>query len=496
MYGVEPSARMREVAERGAAHDDVGYLDGTAEAIPLPDGSCELALLYLSFHHFADQERALAELVRVLRPGGVVLLRTQFSDRMPDLHWYRYFPSARRIDATMYRPLGEVLAMASRAGLVGGPEPAGLAAQGSRPLRETYDRLSRRAISTSSTCRRTRSRPASRHSLGTPSCIRTNRSPRSGRICWCCAARPEPDLQAITFRPCHSGVRRSHSVRPAAAADCDGLEVRKFSRTPRRTRVESCAMADVVEQFLADGFIRIDDAFDRETANECLATMWPDTGCDPDDPSTWTEPVVRLNGYGGGPFERAANMPVLHDAFDQLVGPGRWEPRNSLGTIPVRFPHSADPGDDGWHVDGSYTQPGEQWPYCTNLRSRGRALLMLFLFSDVSEDDAPTRIRVGSHLDVPAVLEPAGEEGLSFLDVAAALPERTHERPIAYATGAAGTVYLCHPFLVHAAQPHRGTTPRFMAQPPLYPAEPITLDRADGGYSPVEQAIRAGLTPG
>ena len=34
---------------------------------------------------------------------------------------------------------------------------------------------------------------------------------------------------------------------------------------------------------------------------------------------------------------------------------------------------------------------------------------------------------------------------------------------------AAGTVYLCHPFLVHAAQPHRGTRPRFMAQPPLLP---------------------------
>jgi hypothetical protein len=30
------------------------------------------------------------------------------------------------------------------------------------------------------------------------------------------------------------------------------------------------------------------------------------------------------------------------------------------------------------------------------------------LFSDVGEDDAPTRIRVGSHLDVPAALAAAG----------------------------------------------------------------------------------------
>jgi hypothetical protein len=64
---------------------------------------------------------------------------------------------------------------------------------------------------------------------------------------------------------------------------------------------------------------------------------------------------------------------------------------------------------------------------------------------------------------------------------------------MALATGPAGTVYLCHPFLIHAAQPHRGSTPRFMAQPPLYPAEPVTLERPDGAYSPVELAIRKGL---
>jgi hypothetical protein len=67
------------------------------------------------------------------------------------------------------------------------------------------------------------------------------------------------------------------------------------------------------------------------------------------------------------------------------------------------------------------------------------------------------------------------------------------ERPETLATGEAGTVYLCHPFLVHAAQRHQGTTPRFMAQPPLHPAEPIQLERLDGNYSPVEIAIRRAL---
>jgi hypothetical protein len=53
--------------------------------------------------------------------------------------------------------------------------------------------------------------------------------------------------------------------------------------------------------------------------------------------------------------------------------------------------------------------------------------------------------------------------------------------------GDAGDVYLCHPFLVHAATwPHRGKAPRFIAQPPLTPVGLLDLDRARGDYSPVE----------
>ena len=59
--------------------------------------------------------------------------------------------------------------------------------------------------------------------------------------------------------------------------------------------------------------------------------------------------------------------------------------------------------------------------------------------------------------------------------------------------GEAGTAYLCRPFLVHAAQPHRGSEPRFLAQPPLLPASPRGLDIIDHGDAPVERAIRAAL---
>lgn len=252
-----------------------------------------------------------------------------------------------------------------------------------------------------------------------------------------------------------------------------------------------------LDQFVRDGFVRIDDAFPRDLADSVRAILWRDTGCDPDNPATWTKPVIRLGLYDQEPFARAANTAILHRAFDQLVGKGRWHPRMNLGTFPVRFPSPDDPGDAGWHIDVSFgTENPDFLSWRANITSKARALLMLFLFSDVGEADAPTRIRAGSHLDVARMLAPAGEEGLSLRELAANGFGETAERPEVLATGGAGTVYLCHPFLVHAAQPHRGTRPRFMAQPPLPPAEPFVLNRADGAYSPVEQAIRTALRGG
>jgi hypothetical protein len=246
-----------------------------------------------------------------------------------------------------------------------------------------------------------------------------------------------------------------------------------------------------IQDFIQNGFVRIDEAFPKELAEEGRAILWADTGCDPENPATWTQPVIRLGDYDQEPFRLAVNSLALTEAYDQLVGAGRWLPRGSLGTFPVRFPSPEDPSDTGWHAEASFA--GDDGSWRLNVRSKGRALLMLFLFSDVAENDAPTRILVGSHLDVPRLLEPAGEAGLSFIELAEKFIPTTLNRPISLATGKAGTVYLCHPFLIHAAQLHGGTNPRFMAQPPLLPAEPLQLERADGAYSPVEQAILLGL---
>lgn len=256
------------------------------------------------------------------------------------------------------------------------------------------------------------------------------------------------------------------------------------------------------EQFVRDGFVKLEDAFSSTTAAEARAILWSSTGCDPEDRKTWTRPVIRLGDFAQEPFRQAVNTAALHSAFDELVGVGRWVPRQSVGGFPIRFPHPDDPGDTGWHVDASFPpdqppgSPGSYFDWRVNLRSKGRALLMLFLFSDVGENDAPTRIRLGSHLRVPPLLAPVGEDGLSMMELSLAAARATEGMPEASATGPAGTVFLCHPFLVHAAQPHHGATPRFLAQPPLLPRVPFELARSKGGYSLVELAIRLGLADG
>lgn len=251
------------------------------------------------------------------------------------------------------------------------------------------------------------------------------------------------------------------------------------------------------ESFLDLGFVKLEAAFPKEIAAKARTILWQESGCNPNDRTTWTLPVVRLGDHAEEPFRRAINSPALHQAFDALVGKHQWLPRQSIGTFPIRFPHNNTPGDTGWHVDASFppeTPTESYFDWRINVRSKGRALLMLFLFSDVGEEDAPTRIRVSSHLEVARLLAPYGEPGLSLLELSQKAEQVTRGLPEMTATGSAGTVYLCHPFLLHAAQAHRGITPRFLAQPPLLWNASYEPSLTRENPSLVEQAIQLALT--
>jgi ubiquinone/menaquinone biosynthesis C-methylase UbiE len=103
VHGVEPSDKMRAQAVAHAGHPAVTYAAGSAEHIPLPDASCDAALLFFVWHHVVDHESAAQELLRVVKPGGKLFVQANFSDRMPDVWWFRVVPEWRKVDAAQFR---------------------------------------------------------------------------------------------------------------------------------------------------------------------------------------------------------------------------------------------------------------------------------------------------------------------------------------------------------------------------------------------------------
>lgn len=95
VVGVEPGAGMLPVAA-GRRHPLVAFVAGTAEAIPLADGSVTSAWMSTVIHHFKDLDATAGELRRVVAPKGPLLIRNWFADRLDSNELIRHFPTARR----------------------------------------------------------------------------------------------------------------------------------------------------------------------------------------------------------------------------------------------------------------------------------------------------------------------------------------------------------------------------------------------------------------
>jgi len=72
--GVEPDPHARETAQKLSTKlgEEIPVLEGRAEALPLPDASCDLVIASSVLEHVADLERSLREARRVLKPGGAL----------------------------------------------------------------------------------------------------------------------------------------------------------------------------------------------------------------------------------------------------------------------------------------------------------------------------------------------------------------------------------------------------------------------------------------
>jgi ubiquinone/menaquinone biosynthesis C-methylase UbiE len=75
----QPSLALAQQAARNCRNHadtratEIDVLHGDCANLPLPDASADIVFCHQTFHHLVEQERALTEFRRVLKPGGVLL---------------------------------------------------------------------------------------------------------------------------------------------------------------------------------------------------------------------------------------------------------------------------------------------------------------------------------------------------------------------------------------------------------------------------------------
>lgn len=148
VIGVEPSDRMREVAEAGCQHPHVRFLKGAAEFIPIPDAACDVVWISQVVHHVQDLDAAARELQRVLAKSGQAIFRSNFRGRLNGFcRYYDYFPEGLAVDEARHPTVEHVRDCCHRHGL----QLAGfqtIEQQEARSLMEYADRIRRRTYST------------------------------------------------------------------------------------------------------------------------------------------------------------------------------------------------------------------------------------------------------------------------------------------------------------------------------------------------------------
>lgn len=99
--GVEPSGSMLEIAQHTLSDNArITLKEGSAEKIPLPDSCASLVFMSQVYHHLSQPEHAVAEVSRVLGPGGYFAIRnaTLETHDSANLPWLRFFPEAEQLE--------------------------------------------------------------------------------------------------------------------------------------------------------------------------------------------------------------------------------------------------------------------------------------------------------------------------------------------------------------------------------------------------------------
>lgn len=293
--------------------------------------------------------------------------------------------------------------------------------------------------------------------------------------------------------------------------------------------VRKVLSVDQVDQFITCGYTKVEQAFPAQQALAAQEFLWgklETRGIKRDDRTTWTQPMVQISEGYDEPVFRGCHTDRLCDAVEDLVGAGRWKmDRNAVwGWWPVNFSKGADvPWDvptGGWHWDGIHFQH--------TLDAPDQGLLLLCLFSEIGKQGGGTLVAEGSHQVVARFLHrqaqpvelnsaiqqvnawhpwihdltTATDATTASNGVPARVQRFMHQATVdadgtslrvVEAMGGPGDIYLCHPFLYHAASQNHAGRPRFMCNRTTPLKQHMNFNRPDGDYSPVEISIRQAM---
>ncbi|HEX7265665.1 MAG TPA: methyltransferase domain-containing protein [Candidatus Dormibacteraeota bacterium] len=74
LVGVDAAIEMVRQAQTSSADGAIRFQQAVAEELPFPNATFDLVFSTMTFHHWSDQGRGIAEVARVLKPGGRWLL--------------------------------------------------------------------------------------------------------------------------------------------------------------------------------------------------------------------------------------------------------------------------------------------------------------------------------------------------------------------------------------------------------------------------------------